>query len=444
MTGVRSYVQELINHAIVSEVEFPISWKVFQLQFPILEEKYLANAKLLQEVLDWKTEIDGNRIIWLLTQKETTLIANAIARINTYFLKILGGDPVTMDELGKDEALLKAGIALEKSYGKGAGTGNNEIGKWTPVDLNFYMDILLGTKQQLVFELSGPGHNTKTVDVFTHGDFYRFGGIIMVKTSDRVFKTDNYYYKKQDDEYVLLVAGHDYQIGDSISEFGSTIYEESVLQALLNNGYIDFMVDEPYQPVADESNVPVKFGIDLTTNNQEPTILQLQYSGEPVPVPYPVSGETIPNAYYTFKHASVKNIADLNSKGIALFHYDRHYDWEKDLANKSITSNLHIRKLIKGWFGHGKTGWSKDINSIPYIQTLDEHQWANVYKKHVQRYINLVNAIKVDDLLALVAGDPEEFYLLFKIANLYAVRHELLSIYFRALNEIRKKGLYRI
>ena len=457
MTGVRSYVQELINHAIVSELEFPISWKVFELQFPLLEEKYLENAALLEKSLDWRYEVDGNKIIWLLTQKETTLIANAIVQINSYLSKILLGYPVTMLEMGNDPVLHKAGIALEKSYGKTAGEGDNTVGKWTPVDANFQMNILLGTHQNYDYTTPPPLSQNRTLEVFTRGDFYKFGGTVMVPTQDLVFKAGSYYYEKRGDSYELLIAGTDYQVGGIIADFGFPVYEESVLKAFLNHGYIDFLVDNPYDPVHDQeviseegepirkrAVVPVKFGQDLSSNDQEPTQLRLVYSDDPVPVAYKVNGVTVPNAYYQYLNAHVSNIQDLNNQGVALFHYDRNYDWEKDLADSTITSNLHIRKLIKGWFGHGKSGWSRDINSLPYVQTLDEHEWANAYKKNAQRYINLVRAVRVEDLLGLVNGNPSKFLLLFTIANLYAVRHELLSIYFRALNEIRKKGLYRI
>lgn len=471
MTGVRSYVQELINHAIVSELEFPISWKVFELQFPLLEEKYLANASLLETTLNWRYEVDGNAIIWLLTLKDMQLIANAIARINTYFKKILAGDEVTMNELGLDIALQRAGIALEKSYGKKAGQDSNTIGKWTPIEATTVIDILIGTYQKYRYTTPPPASTERLINVVTHGDLYQFGGVVKVPTHDGAFRDDKPYYELRDSEYVMLELGKDYHLGDIIADFGFPVYEDSILDGILNPAYVDLVTencpssewiskkrgDSEAEVTNWRDHLWLKFGEPTSDNEQSPLMVDMAIreltpaeqaaSGRdegPVPVSYKVNGVTIPDAYYQYPEAHIVNINELNAAGIALFAYDRNYDWEKDLSQSSITSNLHIRKLIKGWFGHGKSGWSRDINSLPYVQTLDEHEWANAYKKNAQRYINLVRAVRVEDLLGLVNGNPSKFLLLFTIANLYAVRHELLSIYFRALNEIRKKGLYRI
>ena len=457
MTVVRSYVQELINHAIVTELEFPISWKVFELQFPKLEEKYLANVALLEKTLDSRFEPDGNKIIWLLTQKETNLIANAAATATNYLLKILYGHIPTMEALAADPDFKRAGIAVEKSYGKDAGRGDNTIGKWTPIQSDTALDMTFGTYQEKEFPPPDPFSPSRVITIATNGDLYKFGGIVKIPATGKVFRDDKVYYTKQDDEYTMLVVGEDYHIGDLIEEFSNSVYQDSVLEGELLQAYFDFMTGNDAsmniafnrgwsyeEPPEFTDKLKVKFGNPRTDNMQEPTILNVQMSAlEPVSGIF--EGYTVEDAYWKYSNCHITNIADLNSKGIALFHYDRNYDWEKDVSqNKTITSNLHIRKLIKGWFGHGKTGWSKDINSIPYVQTLDEHEWASAYKKHVERYARIVRGVRVDELLGLVAGNPDKFYLLFLIANLYAVRHELLSIYFRALNEIRKKGLYRV
>ena len=456
MAIVRSYVQELINHAIVSELEFPISWKVFDLQFPRLEEQYLVNAELLKKVLPENKYVDGNCIIWLLSQKETTLVANAIARINKYLKYILKGRVPTMEELGKDQVLLDAGIALEKSYGKDAGKGDNVIGKWTPIQKGTKIDFIVGTYQYLT--LGYIGTSWFGTSVFTSpGNLLRFGGMVKVVTEDGAFKEEKLYYEKVNDEYVILEPGTDYRFGDIIADFGSTVYNDSVLEAKFDASYADFVTGVPLGPTMHDviaakkaefldGTFKAKYGARTTFARQEPTIIEFTYdSYEEIADRTTVNGKTytIPDAYYKFTGGVITNIEELNDQGVALFQYDKDYDWEKDVSlNKSITSNLHIRKLIKGWFGHGKTGWSRDINSLPYVQTLDEHDWTRMYKDHVRNYIELVQAVKVEDLLHLVNGDPSKFYLLFTIANLYAIRHELLSIYFRALNEIRKKGVY--
>ena len=456
MAIVRSYVQELINHAIVSELEFKDSWKVFDLQFPILEKQYLVNAELLSKVLPENKYVDGNRIIWLLTQKETTLVANAIARINKYLKYILKGRVPTMEELGKDQVLLDAGIALEKSYGKDAGKGDNVIGKWTPIQNGTKVDFTVGTYQYMTLRYIGTSWLGVSV-LSSPGNLLRFGGMVKVITEDGAFKEEKLYYEKVGGEYVMLEPGKDYRFGDIIADFGSTVYNDSVLEAEFDASYTDFVTGVPLGPTMHDviaakkaefldGTFRAKYGDRTTFARQEPTVIKFTYdSYEEIAAIVTYNGKTytLQDASYKFNGGVITNIEELNDKGVALFQYDKNYDWEKDVAlNKSITSNLHIRKLIKGWFGHGKSGWSRDINSLPYTQTLDEHDWARVYKGHVKNYIDLVRSVKVEDLLHLVNGDESKFYLLFTIANLYAIRHELLCIYFRALNEIRKKGVY--
>ena len=463
MTSVRLYVQQLINHAIVSELQFPTSWKVFDLQFPILQEQYLSNVELLNDKLK-NFEADGSRIMWLLDRRDTTILVNAISRINIYFRAILRGDTVTMQQLGEDKDLLRAGIALEKSYGKSAGTGDNTIGKWTPVVYGQKLDWTIGTYQGV--QLPTNWGSRIWIQVLSDpGNLIKFGGNVMVLTEDGAFKADKPYFEYKDEEYILLEPGTDYQVGDIVADFGFPIYEESVLKGDLIATYVDLWTQAfktPAQANQIQENaktellngiLKAKYGDNANYNywyNQEPVIYNFTYDSverisSTVRNPYSGLSVEYPDAKFTFRGAHITNIADLNNQGIALFTYDANYDWEKDVSlNKSITSNLHIRKLTKGWFGSGKSGWSRDINSLPYIQTLDEHDWAKTYPKYVKTYESLVKDIDVHELLALVNGDSSKFYLLFTIANLYAIRHELLSIFFRALNEIRKKGMYRV
>ena len=456
MTGVRTYVQELINQAIVSELEFPISWKIFQLQFPKLEELYLKNAEELERSLEY-FEADGARILWLLQYSDMKFIIAAINKINKYFRRILRGEEVTVMELGADKDLLKAGITLEKSYGKDAGTGDNVIGKWTPITAGSPIDFTVGTYQQFTILQLGSSWMGGSV-LSTNGNLFKFDGLAKVVTQDGAFHDQKTYYELRGDIYIPLEPGTDYQIGDIIADFGFTVYEDSVYDSDLNPSFADFVTGVPISPARESviaqlkeeflgGTFKAKYGKGSTFASQEPVVIQFRYdSYETIPYRFTYSNKsyTIEDGLYTFRGAVVENIDQLNRDGVALFQYEKNYDWEKDLAeNKVITSNLHIRKLIKGWFGHGKYGWSRDINSLPYTQTLDEHEWANAYATNVETYCRQVRAIKADDLLGLVNGDQSKFYLLFMIANLYAVRHELLSIYFRALNEIRKKGVYR-
>ena len=447
ISSVRLYVQELINHSIVCELEFPTSWKVFQ-------NEYLLNATLLQEKLKlW--EADDSRILWLLDKRDTTYIVKAIDKINYYLRHILRGDEVTMQMLGEDKDLLRAGIALEKSYGKAAGTGDNTIGKWTPIVTDTKIDFTIGTYQQFTIRQIGSTWMGGFVQS-PSGNLFRFDGLAKVVTEDGSFKDLKLYYELKNGEYVILEKDKDYHVGDIIADFGFTVYEDSVLESELNPSFVDFVTGVPLnatreqviQSYKDEllaGTLKAKYGSATTFARQDPTVIKFSYDEyETIPYTFTYNGTqyTLPDGQYTFKGGHITNIQALNDEGVALFQYDPEYDWEKDVSlNKSITSNLHIRKLTKGWFGSGKSGWSRDINSLPYIQTLDEHEWAKAYSKYVDIYVRQVKNIDINALLDLVHGDPSKFYLLFTIANLYAIRHELLSIFFRALNEIRKKGM---
>ena len=496
MQVIRHYVQELINHAIVADKEFAVSWGVFDLQFPELQKEYLERARMLKATLEHNIEVDGNVILWLLTQKEMTILADAISRLNWFFKHILMGDPVYMttpDEItpddprwkfciAEDKVLRKAAIYVESSYGRKAGTEDNAIGKWTPITELARMDWSIGTLTSVLDAESG----NMVVRGSPEGELYRFGGIDYVKTRDVIFldqvngeipdntyaDSTKRYFIKDGDQYLELQKGIDYSVGDIISHYGVPVYEQTSIYdferedpknpstsirggAELYPAYIDLTVTEDnpalleqllagqrLEGVSKEDNpksiLPAKFG-----HRQAASIFQ---TFEPVEIEFIYgSYELTPDGIYKFHDVEVTNIVSLNDRGTALFKYDPTYDWEKDLVNNgTITSNLHVRRLVKGWFGHGQPAWTRDINSLPYIQTLDEHDWTRMYKTHCQRYIQYVTEVDARDLLHLVNGNPSKVYLFFIIGNLLAVRHELLCIYFRALNAIRKKGLYSI
>ena len=127
--------------------------------------------------------------------------------------------------------------------------------------------------------------------------------------------------------------------------------------------------------------------------------------------------------------------------------YDPDFSWiEFIIKETSLDYDLSLNRLWRGWWGTGIGCWSADLESLLVTDTLGNHGWdKSTYQLTSDLLLRILrwdldNKVNIDELFTLMI-DRDQAKALFQIANLWAVRHELIRLITTQIYKIYKKGV---
>lgn len=127
--------------------------------------------------------------------------------------------------------------------------------------------------------------------------------------------------------------------------------------------------------------------------------------------------------------------------------YDPDFSWIEFIVKEtSLDHDLSLNRLWRGWWGTGIGCWSSDLESLLKADTLGNHGWDKATYQLTSELLfrilrwNLDWKVDVDMLFNLII-DTDQAKALFQIANLWAVRHELIRLLTAQIYKIYKKGV---
>lgn len=479
----RTYTQEMINAAIAADVDYDNSWLLFEHQMPYVQRVIYSNwAETLSNVIKKNPYVDGTAIVWALIYKDYKLIYNAAKHCNVLLKMLLRGQEFDLNELCSETSVFgQAGLSLNNIFGNDGTIIDPVKGKWTVIDpydtTKTYSFVASSDSEQSMLrlfkrdadEVDRQNDNFVELDIVTF-IWSIFGGGMWYNIRSADYR--EWYMCLGKNGTVSKLSGGTYAYTNvhvicpswNITKLPANTYRTFdkhvayytyVKKGLLTNAYEMCFDLEQFDPSTDYYKIDATEYTPLTTDELS-NIDELVKSGVQiyrwlrrngaVPrsayyAPVSVTSSTLNNAT-TYYRASTYSLDQMPLTYI----YDPNYQWEQILQDSSgIKANLQLDKLWRGWWGTGKTGWSVDINDLPYQQTLDDHDYTNHYIDEVKKFIDLINEIDPIDLLTLIKSNERKsdtwYYYLYIIGNLWTIRHALFSILHRQLEIIRKKGL---
>ena len=127
--------------------------------------------------------------------------------------------------------------------------------------------------------------------------------------------------------------------------------------------------------------------------------------------------------------------------------YDPDFSWiEFIIKETSLDYDLSLNRMWRGWWGTGIGCWSADLESLLVTDTLGNHGWdKSTYQLTSDLLLRILrwdldNKVNIDELFTLMI-DRDQAKALFQIANLWAVRHELIRLITTQIYKIYKKGV---